>query len=141
MATTTAELSRVPIFADLPRKALERLNKITRERNFADGDAIFREGDEGVGFFLVKEGNVAVTRGGAQLTTLGPGDFFGEMALLDHHRRSATVTARGPVKTFAILRSDFVAELESSAELAIHMLAIMSRRLRETDERLAEHER
>jgi CRP-like cAMP-binding protein len=63
------------------------------------------------------------------------------MALLDHHRRSATVTARGPVKTFAILRSDFVAELESSADLAIQMLAIMSRRLRETDQRLAEHER
>ncbi|MBE0609989.1 MAG: cyclic nucleotide-binding domain-containing protein, partial [Dehalococcoidia bacterium] len=63
MPATTAELSRVPIFAGLPRKALERLNKLTRERNFADGDAIFREGDEGVGFFLIKDGHVDVTRG------------------------------------------------------------------------------
>ena len=141
MTTTTADLSRVPLFADLSRKALDRLTRITRERNFAEGEAIFREGDEGVGFFLIQDGAVDVSRGGAHLATLKSGDFFGEMALLDHHRRSATITAKGPVRTLAILRSDFVAELEANAELALHMLAMMSRRLRETDQRLAAHER
>jgi CRP-like cAMP-binding protein len=141
MSMTTDQLSRVPIFKDVPKKSLERLARIARERKFAAGEVILKEGDEGVGFFLVTSGNVDVTRGGAKLTTLGPNDFFGEMALLDNHRRSATVTASGPVSTYAMLRSDFVAELESSSELAIHLLSAMSRRLRDTDARLAEYER
>jgi CRP-like cAMP-binding protein len=141
MSMTTDQLSRVPIFKDVPKKSLERLARIARERKFAAGEVILKEGDEGVGFFLVTSGNVDVTRGGAKLNTLGPNDFFGEMALLDNHRRSATVTANGPVSTYAMLRSEFVAELESSSELAIHLLSAMSRRLRDTDERLAEYER
>ena len=138
MTVTTEQLSRVPFFRDVPRKSLQRLAKITRERDFEPGDVIIQEGDEGVGFVLIKSGKVNVTRGQAALNSLGAGDFFGEMALLDKHRRSATVRASEPVKTYAMLRSDFMAELESSSELAMHVLASMSRRLREADAKLTD---
>lgn len=142
MSSITDQLKKVPLFEALNSKSIDRLGRISRERNFKDGDAIVTEGGQGVGFFIITEGKVAVTRAGVALSTLGVGDYFGEMALLDEgHRRSATVTATGPVKTLAMLRSDFVAELEANAHLAIEMLATVSHRLREADQRLAEHER
>ena len=137
MASTTDALMNVPLFRDLNKKALARLEKIARERSFAAGDVIVKEGDEGVGFFLITSGQVAVTRDRTELSRLGAGDFFGEMALLDNFRRSATVQALEPTKALAMLRSDFISELRENAGLAVEMLALMSRRLREADERLA----
>lgn len=96
-----------------------------------------KEGDEGVGFFLIMSGKVQVKRGNTTLATLGPGDFFGEMALLDNYRRSATVTATEPTETIALLRSDFIAELRSNADLSESLLKFMSRRVRELDDRVA----
>jgi CRP-like cAMP-binding protein len=120
MATIAEQLKQVPLFQSLNSKSIDRLSRIARERNFADGEAIVSEGGQGVGFFMITDGNVSVTRNGVQLNSLKSGDYFGEMALLDEgHRRSATVTAKGPVKTLAMMRSDFVAELEGNAQLAI----------------------
>jgi CRP/FNR family cyclic AMP-dependent transcriptional regulator len=141
MPSIAESLANVPIFRDLPRRAMERLERIARERSFKAGDEILKEGDEGVGFFLITAGKVAVTRGAAALATLKTGDYFGEMALLDNHRRSATVKATEPTVCLALLRSDFVAELRANADLAIEMLALMSRRVRELDQRLADYER
>lgn len=139
MVSISEQLKNVPLFNGIPSKSIDRISRIARERNFKAGDEIVTEGGQGVGFFMITEGDVTVTRGGVTLTTLGPGDYFGEMALLDEgHRRSATVTANGPVKTLAIPRADFVAELEANAHLAVEMLSTMSQRLRETDQRLAE---
>ena len=137
MSTTLDSLARVPMFREIPRKGLERLERLTRERSYKTGDTICKEGDEGVGFFLISSGKVEVTRAGHQLATLAAGDFFGEMALLDNHRRSATVTAVDPTVCLAMLRSDFIAELRSNADLAVEMLSLLSRRLRALDERLA----
>jgi len=136
MASTTEALLKVPLFRDLNKKALSRLEKIARERAFGAGDVIVKEGDEGVGFFLITSGQVAVTKDHTELSRLGAGDFFGEMALLDNFRRSATVQALEPTKTLAMLRSDFISELRENADLAVEMLALMSRRVREADERL-----
>lgn len=138
MTTTADTLARVPMFLALNRKALDRLERITRERSYKAGDDIVREGDEGVGFFLITRGKVDVVRGGTHLNTLGEGDFFGEMALLDNHRRSATVRAVEPTTCLAMLRSDFLAELRANADIGVEMLAYMSQRLRELDERLAD---
>ncbi|MCC6381526.1 MAG: cyclic nucleotide-binding domain-containing protein [Dehalococcoidia bacterium] len=137
MSTTTEALARVPLFRDLPRKSLERLEKFVRPRNFRAGDVIFREGEEGVGFFLITDGKVEVSRGGVSIASLGPDEFFGEMALLDNHRRSATVTAVSDTQCLAIMRADFLAELRNGPDLAIELLAVMSRRVRELDERLS----
>ena len=137
MSTALDSLARVPMFRDVPKKGLERLERITRERTFKAGDTICKEGDEGVGFFMISSGKVDVTRAGHALATLSAGEFFGEMALLDNHRRSATVTALEPTVCLAMLRSDFIGELRSNADLAVEMLTLLSRRLRELDEKLA----
>ncbi len=139
MASIAESLANVPIFQDLPKKALDRLERIARERNFKAGDTIVKEGDEGVGFFMITKGRVEVSRGGARLNTLSSGDFFGEMALLDNHRRSATVTAAEDTTALAMLRSDFIAELRANADLAIEMLTMLSRRVRELDAKLADY--
>jgi CRP-like cAMP-binding protein len=130
-------LARVPLFQDLPRKSLDRIAKTIRTRNFKAGDTIFKEGEEGVGFFIISKGKVEVTRAGTHLATQGPDGFFGEMALLDNHRRSATVKALEDTECLAIMRSDFLAEVRNNPDLAIEMLAVMSKRIRELDEKLA----
>jgi CRP/FNR family cyclic AMP-dependent transcriptional regulator len=132
------DLAKVPLFRDLNKKALERLAKVARPRNFRSGEQVVKEGDEGVGFFLINSGKVDVTRGGTHLNSLGAGQFFGEMALLDNYRRSATVTASEPTACLGIMRSDFIAELRGSPDIAVEMLTLMSRRIRELDQRLAE---
>jgi CRP-like cAMP-binding protein len=130
-------LSNVPLFKDLPEKSLERIEKTSRHRSFRSGDVIFREGEEGVGFFLVTGGKVEVTRSGQHIADIGEGGFFGEMALLDNHRRSATVRATADTECVAIMRSDFLAELRNNADLAVELLGLMSRRVRDLDERLS----
>jgi len=96
-----------------------------------------KEGTEGVGFFLITSGKVSVSRGGVDLASFGAGEFFGEIALLDNYRRSATVTAAEETEVIALLRSDFTAELRGDAELAVRMLVLVARRLHNADERLA----
>jgi CRP-like cAMP-binding protein len=135
--STEETLQNVPIFRDLPRKSLDRIAKFARARSFRAGDVIFREGEEGVGFFLVSKGKVDISRSGTNIAQIGDGGFFGEMALLDNHRRSATVTAVSDTECLAIMRSDFLAELRNNPDLAVEMLAIMSRRVRDLDERLS----
>ncbi len=137
MSAVQDALARVAMFRDLNKKQLGRLERITRERTFKAGGTIIKEGDEGVGFYLLMSGSVDVTRGGSQLATLGAGDSFGEMALLDNYRRSATVVAKDDVAALVMLRSDFMAELRNNADLAVEMLVLMSRRLREADEAIA----
>jgi CRP-like cAMP-binding protein len=139
MPGTLEALSQVPMFSQLPHRALERLERITRQRSFRPGETIVKEGDEGVGFFMITTGKVEVTRAGKQLNSLGAGEFFGEMALLDNHRRSATVVATEPTDCLVMLRSDFIAELQANADLAVDMLAILSRRVRDLDQRLADY--
>ena len=130
-------LARVPLFQDLNKKSLNRIAKTIRTRSFKAGDTIFREGEEGVGFFIVAKGKAEATRSGTALATYGPDDFFGEMALLDNHRRSATVKALEDTECMAIMRSDFLAEVRNNPDLAIEILAVMSKRIRNLDERLA----
>jgi CRP-like cAMP-binding protein len=129
-------LAQVPMFRDLPKSALQRLDKISVTRKFRAGDDIVKEGDEGAGFFLITEGKVDVHRGGTKLNTLGEGEFFGEMALVDHYRRSATVTAISDTTCLGMSRWDFVAELRANPDIAVEMLKVMSRRLREVERRL-----
>ena len=138
MSTATDSLAKVPLFRDLDRKALERIERAIRPRSYKAGEVIVKEGDEGVGFYLISSGAVGVTKGGKDLNTLGAGDFFGEMALLEHHRRTATITASAPTECLVLPRADFVSELRANPDLGIELLAIVSRRLRELDEKLAD---
>jgi CRP-like cAMP-binding protein len=135
--STEDVLANVPIFKTLGRKSLARIGAHARRRFFRAGDVIVREGEEGVGFFMISDGSVSVTRATTELARLGPGDFFGEMALLDNHRRSATVKALADTECLAIMRSDFLAEVRNNPDLAVEILSQLSQRVRALDEKLA----
>ncbi len=132
-------LAGAPLFSELSRKDLKRLATAVIVRTYKKGDAIVREGENAVAFYLIRSGNVEVVRGlGAKdakvLATLGPGDFFGEMALLDSYPRSASVRAVDDTECMVLSRWDFVAELRTNPFIAVQMLPVLSRRLREAQQ-------
>jgi len=86
-------LKRVPIFSDLDNKELERIAASMKQRTFNAGDTVTSEGQTGVGFFVIEEGEATVTVGGDARRKLGPGDYFGEVALLNESARTATSAA------------------------------------------------
>src|SRR5512132_4174607 len=99
MATSADELKRVPLFSDLNQRQLRRLRRFFKERSFRPGAAIVREGEmSGVDFFVILEGQAAVTVEGRQVGRLGPGDHFGELALIGERVRLSTVTASTPMR-------------------------------------------
>jgi CRP-like cAMP-binding protein len=131
-------LAQVPLFSQLGHRDLKRLAKGAVTRRFEKGHVIVKEGEQAVGFFLILSGRVEVVKGAEGpspkvLSTLGPGDFFGEMALLDGYLRSASVRALEDTECLALSRWDFMAELRSSPYIAVQMLPVLSRRLRESD--------
>jgi CRP-like cAMP-binding protein len=134
------ELAHVPLFSQLSRKDLSRLGRAVVERNYKKGETIVKEGEQAVAFFMIASGNVEVSRGGGakknKLNDLGPGQFFGEMALLDGGPRAATVKATDDTQCLVLSRWDFVAELRTNPQVAVAMLPILSRWLRECEGRL-----
>ncbi len=134
-------LNKVPIFAGLDRKHLKRLSNLMVPRTFKSGEAIVHEKDRPAAFFVIASGKVEVVRGVDSekpqvLATLGPGDFFGEMALFQGQARSATVRTLEETECLAMTAWDFRAELSRDAEIAMAVLETVVRRLRELEERL-----
>jgi len=104
----TDDLKRVPLFSDLDDRQLRKLGEHFRERKLAAGTSVVQEGTmSGVGFFVVDDGEVSVSKGGEEVATLGPGDHFGELALISERERSATVTAKTEVRALEIPFWDF----------------------------------
>jgi CRP/FNR family transcriptional regulator len=130
---TVDALQRVPLLAGLERKDLERLSRSFRERSFVEGDAITREGEEGVGFFVIVEGSASVNVHGELKAALGPGDAFGEMALIDQGPRSATVVAATDVRCLALTAWEFRPFVEEHPSVAWSMLETLARRLRSVE--------
>ena len=131
-------LKSVPIFSELGRGDLSRLAKLMVERTVKAGDAVIEENDQAAGFFVVSSGKLEVERQGKTLATYGPGDFFGEMALFEGFPRSATVRAVEDSELLAMTRWDFTAELKNRPQIALSMLPVLVRRLREADQKLAD---
>ena len=131
-------LKSVPIFSELGRGDLSRLAKLMVSRTIKAGDAVIEENDQAAGFFVVSSGKLEVERQGKTLASYGPGDFFGEMALFEGFPRSATVRAVEDSELLAMTRWDFTAELKNHPQIALSMLPVLVRRLREADERLAD---
>jgi CRP/FNR family cyclic AMP-dependent transcriptional regulator len=102
-----AHLQGVPFFSGLSKRELARVAQSADEIDVKEGEALAREGEFGQEFFVIGDGTAEVTRGGAQLATLGPGDFFGEMSLLGDDKRMATVTAASPMQVFVMTRASF----------------------------------
>ena len=131
-------LKKVPIFSQLERRPLERLAKLMNTRAVRAGEVIIKEGDQAAGFFVISSGKAEVVRGAdgdspEVLATLGAGDFFGEMALFEGFPRNATVRAVDDSECLVMTRWDFTAEMKTHPEIAVGMLPVLVRRLRDVE--------
>jgi CRP-like cAMP-binding protein len=102
-----ARLKDIPFFSSISKKELGIVAQQTDEVDVPAGKVLAREGDLGDEFFVIDSGTAEVTRGGERVAELGPGEFFGEMALLDADRRNATVTATSPMSLIVMTRASF----------------------------------
>jgi CRP/FNR family transcriptional regulator, cyclic AMP receptor protein len=120
-------LKRVPLFSDLDRKELERVAASMKERTFSAGDTVTSEGSTGVGFFVIESGSAKVTVGGTDRRTLGAGDYFGEVALLNESARTATITAESDLKCYGLTSWEFRPLVETQPPIAWKLLQAMSK--------------
>ena len=125
----------VPLFADLDRRELQGVSSSMKERTFKPGQTIASEGQTGIGFFVIAEGTAKVTQGGEERATLGPGDYFGEIALIDDGLRTASVTADSELKAYGLTSWEFRPLVESNASIAWKLLKVMATRLRDAERR------
>ena len=136
MAKPTPELLRnVSLFSDLEEKDLQSLAEEFSERRFKPGDTISMEGEGGLMFFVVEEGEASVDVHGQEVSTLGPGASFGEIALIDRRPRTATVTARTPLKTYGLPVFVFRPFVEARPDVAWKLLEAMADRLAAAESR------
>tara|TARA_B100001964_G_scaffold161964_1_gene177748 strand:- start:945 stop:1550 length:606 start_codon:yes stop_codon:yes gene_type:complete len=140
-------LSKVPIFQDLSRREFERMRGILHRRSFSTDEAIVREGDVGVGMYVILSGEVAILQEGTdgkmiELVTFGEGDFFGDQVLLDESARTASAVARSSTRAVGFFRPDLLELIERNPRLGLkivmrlsHMISV---RLRHTNRLLKE---
>jgi CRP-like cAMP-binding protein len=134
-------LARVPVLSTLEGDDLERIADLAVPRQFEPGQVVFREGDQSDTCYIVREGRARAVRehrGGRTITlaTFGPGEFFGELALFEDERRSATVEAIEPTSVVAVLGPDMRRLMVEHPGISARLVIALGRRLRETNERL-----
>lgn len=127
----TARLATVPLFSGAGPRQLERIASLCTEVSVTAGQVLCREGGSGHEFFVLEEGAAEVTVGGRRVAEFGPGDFFGELALLDGSgARTATVTALTDGRVLVLTSAEFSGLLDSEPTVAVRMLPAIGRRLR-----------
>ena len=139
---TIALLRRVPVFSTLAPEDLAQVAEVAVPRRFEAGEVVFKEGDEGTTCYIVRSGKARAIRehpDGRSITLahFSPGDIFGEMAMLDGERRSATVEITEGSETIAILGADMHRLLRAHPDISLKLIAALGQRLRDTNERLA----
>ena len=128
--TKADALRKTPLFGELSKHELGELAKATEDLEVDEGRVLTREGDLGREFFVIVEGDVSVTQDGNEVRRLGPGDFFGEIALIyENARRTATVTATSPLRFFVLTRQSFRSLLEHQPEIEQKVMAALEERL------------
>ena len=136
MARPSAEtLRKVPLFSGLEKRDLERIADSFKERKYSAGDTIASEGQGGAGFFVIGEGTAKVTVHDADRGQLGPGSYFGEIALLDEGARTATVTAETDMTCYAMTFWEFRPIVETDARVAWKLIQALAHKLRESEAR------
>jgi pyruvate,water dikinase len=125
-----AAVQRVQLFADLDRRQAEQIARLLKLRVFSKGDIVIMEGSGAAAFFLIDSGEAAVSSKGVQLATLGPGDYFGEIALIDGGPRSATVTAATDLVCYGLTFWEFRPLVEKNSAIAWKLLQALAKRLR-----------
>ncbi len=129
MSAAADTLKKVPLFAGLDDKELGRIAERMVERRFATGDTLTAQGSAGVGFFVIEDGTAEVTVDGEAKRTLGAGDYFGEIALLNDSYRTATITATTDMLTYAMTIWEFKPLVAENSELAWKLLTAMAAKL------------
>jgi CRP-like cAMP-binding protein len=130
-----AALEQVPLLSELTQRDRQRLASNMKERTFPVGREVVVEGRQGVGFFIIVDGKAAVSIGDRMVHMLGPGDYFGEMALLHGGQRSATVTADTELRCMTITSWSFKAFVQDHPKVAWALLQTLAQRLAETTAR------
>ncbi|MDQ6877573.1 MAG: cyclic nucleotide-binding domain-containing protein [Candidatus Dormibacteraeota bacterium] len=123
-------LLRVPLFAAIPKRDLEFVASRVDEVSLKPGQTLIREGQPTEAFFILESGHVQVTRAGKPAARLGPGDFFGEIGMLDRGPATATVVTDGPVEAMVLSHSQFRDAIKGNDSLALQVIAAMAQRLR-----------
>jgi CRP/FNR family transcriptional regulator, cyclic AMP receptor protein len=122
-------IRRVPLFSRLSKAELKDLAMLADEIDLRDGKELTRQGAQGREFFVLLEGTADVRKNGRKINTLGPGDFFGEIALVSREPRTATVTATSPVRTLVITDRSFRRLLDESPQVKTKVMEAMAKRL------------
>ena len=128
-------IARVPLFAGLEKRDLQRIATSFKERRYKAGDKIASEGHGGAGFFVVAEGTAKGDVGGREVATLGPSDYFGEIALIDEGARTASVKAETDMTCYAMTLWEFRPIVETDARIAWKLVQALAHKLREADAR------
>lgn len=124
-------LKRTPLLAGLPHSELEQMAKKLKVEGFDSGAELIKEGTSGNSAFFIVAGTCDVRRKGARLSTLGPGDFFGELSIIDPAPRTATVTAAEPVVVMQLDGYDFETALKQNKSMALQLVKTLASRLRD----------
>jgi CRP/FNR family transcriptional regulator, cyclic AMP receptor protein len=124
-------LKRAPLFADLSRRELVQLARLSDDVEVPAGRVLCKEGDRGREFFVLVEGEVEVARKGRRVAALGPGDFVGEISLLEQMPRTATVTAKTPLRFFVLTPKEFQQVLDENPSVERKILRALARRVLE----------
>lgn len=129
MAVTGDQLKNVPLFSGLGDRELKSIASSMSERTFEAGTKVTEEGRNGVGFFVIEDGSATVTVGGREVGKLGPGDYFGEIALMTKSARTATIVADTALRCHGLAAWDFRAVVESNKSMSWQLLETLAERL------------
>jgi CRP-like cAMP-binding protein len=133
-------LQRVPLFADLNKREVQKIARLFKERHFATGETVVKEGSGGAAFFIIASGQATVFIDQKPRASLGPGHYFGEIALIDDGTRMATIIAASELVCFGLTYWDFRPVIEKNGVVAWKLLQQMAKMLRETREEAHELE-
>ncbi len=128
-------IERLPLFENLDARERQSLAQSFKERTYSAGETVASEGASGIGFFVIGDGRAKVSVRGEDRATLGPGDYFGEVALIDEGARTATITAETDLRCYGMTSWDFRPLVEGNASIAWKLLQTLARRLRESEQR------
>ena len=135
MAAPLDAIREVPLFHELDDAELEQVAGLFKQRTFAPQETVAKEGSGGAAFYLIESGTATVTVGGQERRGLGPGDYFGEIALIDEGARSATITANEELVTYGLTFWDFRPLVQENAAICWKLLQFMVGRLRAAEAR------
>jgi CRP-like cAMP-binding protein len=124
----------VPLFSDLNRQELQQIARLFKERDFSAGETIIQEGSGGAAFYVIDSGEATLFLEGIRHATLRPGDYFGEIALIDEGTRMATIVAATDLVCYGITYWDFRPLVEANGVIGWKLLQGMARMLRDTRE-------